>query len=114
MNADTLSAYARAMTEAQLQRQVIDMARFHGFSLVYHTHDSRRSNPGFPDLVMVSRRQRRVLYRELKRHGGRVTPEQQAWIDALAEAGQDACIWRPGDLYAGRVEASLRPAREAA
>jgi ABC-type taurine transport system ATPase subunit len=109
-----LNAYVRAMTERQLQTQVIDMARFHGFERIYHTHDSRRSEAGFPDLVMVSTRQARVLYRELKRHGGRVSPEQKQWIDALRAAGADACVWTPTHLYSGEIEASLRPERKAA
>jgi hypothetical protein len=108
--ADFLETHARTMTEAQLQRQVIDMARFHGFTLWYHTHRSDRSPAGFPDLVLVSRRQKRILYRELKRKGGRVTPAQQAWIDGLRDVGQDACIWTPVHLFNGEIEASLRGA----
>jgi hypothetical protein len=103
-----LQLQARAMSEAQLQNQIIAMARFHGFTHAYHTHDSRRSVAGFPDLVLVSARQKRVLYRELKRERGRVEPEQQDWIDTLIAAGQDAAIWRPRHLFLGEIEASLK------
>jgi hypothetical protein len=106
-----LQVHARVMTEAQLQRQVIDMARFHGFNFAYHTFDARRSAAGFPDLVLVSTRQERVLFRELKRYNGRVTPDQHKWIEALRTAGQDACIWTPTHLFNGEIEASLRPVR---
>jgi len=71
--------------------------------LVYHTHDSRRSQPGFPDLVLV---RDRVLYRELKAATGRVSAEQQVWLDRLERAGADAAVWRPGDIDA--VVATLR------
>ena len=45
------------LKESDFQRAVIEMARLHGW-LVYHTHDSRRSAPGFPDLVLVQGRAR--------------------------------------------------------
>ena len=42
------------MTETELQDLVLKAAEWQGW-LVYHTHDSRRSSPGFPDLAMVRR-----------------------------------------------------------
>ena len=39
-------------TEDQWQSAVIEYARLMGW-LVYHTHDSRHSEKGFPDLVLV-------------------------------------------------------------
>jgi hypothetical protein len=69
---------------------VVDLAAFQG-ALVYHTHDSRRSASGFPDLVIVVHG--RVLFRELKRDGNKPTAEQRRWLTALAQAGQDAAVW---------------------
>ena len=43
------------MTEKEFQRLVVDYATLHGW-MHYHTHDSRRSTPGFPDLVLVRER----------------------------------------------------------
>ena len=60
----------------------------------YHTGDSRKSNAGFPDLVMV---RERVVYAELKKQSGKVSPEQQVWIDALRAAGEEVYVWRPSD-----------------
>ena len=40
------------MTEKQFMAQVVELAKLKGW-LVYHTYDSRRSEPGFPDLCMV-------------------------------------------------------------
>ena len=71
------------MSEADLERQVRGIARDLRV-LVYHTFDSRRSEPGFPDLVCVGRG---VLYRELKRENGRLTTAQKCWLAALTEAG---------------------------
>lgn len=44
-------------------QSVVDAARLNGW-LVYHTHDSRRSAEGFPDLVML--RLSRMVVAELK------------------------------------------------
>lgn len=98
---------AAQMKEAALQAQVARMARALGW-LTYHTHDSRRSDAGFPDLVLVNARQGRLLFRELKTVKGRLRPEQQLWLEALGAAGFDAGVWRPGDLLDGVVEAELR------
>ena len=43
------------MNEAELQRNVLSLAAMTGW-LAYHTYDSRRSQAGFPDLVLVRRR----------------------------------------------------------
>ena len=64
--------------------------------MVYHTFDSRRSDPGFPDLVLV--RPPRILFAELKTQGGRVRPEQQVWLDGLGRCGDvETFLWRPAD-----------------
>jgi hypothetical protein len=39
----------------------------------------------------------RVLYRELKREGGRVSPVQRVWIDWLERHGADVAVWKPSD-----------------
>lgn len=97
-----------AMSEADLQHAVLALARWLGV-LAYHTHDSRRSQPGFPDLVLVG--PRGVLYRELKTAKGRLSASQQAWATALGTAGADWGLWRPADLRDGRVKAQLQAIR---
>lgn len=97
-----------AMTEKDFQTGVLKLARFHGFSLAYHTFDSRRSAPGFPDLILVNPRTGRILARELKRNRGKVTPDQKEWLDGLTACGMDAGVWRPNDLDDGRVLAELK------
>lgn len=62
----------------------------------YHTHDSQRSEPGFPDLVLV--RPPAVVFAELKSTHGRLTRPQQTWLDALSQCQDvEACLWRPSD-----------------
>jgi hypothetical protein len=84
--------------ERDFQEQVIELARYNGFKLIYHTYDSRRSAPGFPDLVLC--RPPRLIFAELKSESGGVTVEQQRWLEALWESGVEAFLWRPSDLDA--------------
>lgn len=87
------------MTERQLLDAVRDACRW-GALLCYHPFDSRRSEPGYPDVTVVG--PRGVLFRELKSDRGRLTPEQRTWLDRLTEAGADADVWRP-DSWPDRV-----------
>ena len=96
---------AKEMTEGVLQEKVIRLARSLGW-LVYHTHDSRRSVKGFPDLVLVHPR-RGVLWRELKTMKGRLTAEQTEWLTELGAAGQDAKVWRPDQWVSDEIAKEL-------
>jgi hypothetical protein len=91
------------MSERDLQRYVLDVAQARGW-LVYHTFDSRRSQPGFPDLVML--RAERQVVAELKVGRNEPTAAQEAWLDAFHEAGAQVCVWREGDL--DQIAAILR------
>lgn len=86
------------MTEAELQRHMLQAATLYGWRRRYHTHDARKSAKGFPDWVMV--RVPRVIYVELKGDSNRygVTPEQQDWLDDLRACGQEAYVWTPADI----------------
>ena len=42
------------MTEKDFQAQIVELIGVLG-GMVYHTHDSRRSAPGYPDLTIVTR-----------------------------------------------------------
>lgn len=102
---------AYLMLERDLQNNVIEMAERLG-CMVYHTFDSRRSQPGFPDLVIVGKR--RILYVELKRQGKKLTPQQQSWREAVERTaqrgGHEYHLWRPLDWLDGTVEEALRHA----
>ena len=95
------------MTERQLQDAVKRLARLLGYR-VYHTYDSRRSDPGYPDLVMVRTRPARYLNAELKSEAGRLTRDQAAWLSDLRAAGVEVHVWRPKDWLDGTIEAVLR------
>lgn len=83
------------LTEKQWQQQVVDLAKQLGWRRPYHTHDSRRSEPGFPDLTLV---RDRVIFLELKREKGRLTEPQKDWLRALDAAGAEVYVARPRDL----------------
>lgn len=93
------------LSEKQLQQAVIDLARLLGFA-VYHTHDSRRSVSGYPDLTLA--KGRRLIFAELKTAKGRVKPLQQEWLDRLQRTGAEAYVWRPADWSFGAIERVLR------
>ena len=81
------------ISEAHWQRLVTDLATVCAWQW-YHTHDSRRSPAGLPDLILV---RERVLWVELKRERGRLRPEQREWGLALMRARQDWRCWKPSD-----------------
>lgn len=96
----TLQAMYGPMKEAQLQELVRRAAITAGW-LYYHTHDSRRSDPGFPDVVMV--RSGRALFRELKTQTGKLSAAQEEWGRKLIESGCDFAVWRPVDWGRGDI-----------
>lgn len=83
------------MNENDWQGEVLTLARFGGWTLRYHTFDSRHSAAGFPDLVLV--RVPELLIVELKTDKGKVTDDQQTWLEALAACGLETHVWRPRD-----------------
>ena len=94
MSTTTARTWQTYATEAQLQDTIRTAALRCGW-LTYHVFDSRRSDPGFPDLVCV--KDGVLLFLELKQQKGRVSVHQQAWIDALSAIGFNvrAAIVRP-------------------
>jgi hypothetical protein len=84
------------ISEKQFMAQVVQFARLNRW-LVYHTHDSRRSVPGFPDLCMVHPERKRLLFAELKVGANRPTDEQHEWMLALSQSGARAVLWYPED-----------------
>src|SRR5262252_4192229 len=90
------------LAEAGLLEHLRALARRHGW-LCYHTHDSRRSEAGFPDLVLCrppsAHGPGRLLFLECKTSTGQVTAEQATWLSVLAQVpGVVARVVRPQDL----------------
>ena len=82
--------------EKTWQAEVVDIAVRCGWQRRYHTFDSRRSTPGFPDLTLV--RPPRLIFAEIKAaERGRVTADQWGWLLDLAACGAECFVWRPSD-----------------
>lgn len=78
------------MSERELQKKVINVATLHGW-LSYHSYQSLRSEPGFPDLVLVHPERKLLVFWELKGDQsrgriGQLREAQKQWLDALCEA----------------------------
>lgn len=99
----TAVEYRDLEPEADFMVKVKDLAERCRW-LCYHTYDSRRSDEGFVDLVMV--RRRRVIFAELKSVRGKLREKQKVWLDALIGAGMEAVVWHPSDWDA--IVATLR------
>ena len=104
--------YGSPMTEKQLQASVVKLARLLGWK-AFHQYDSRRSEPGWPDLVLL--RRHRMIFAELKTAKGRVSPAQRDTIADLRTVARsiqtgnvEVHVWRPADWLAGDIEATLR------
>lgn len=99
------------ISEKQYQQRLVDLAHLNHFDLVYHTFDSRRSETGMLDLIIVGHR--RLIIAEVKldgeeltkgkfvpgRRGGRLVyrPGQEDWHQALkdVEGPPEVYVWRP-------------------
>ena len=94
------------MTEGEIQALVEQAFRLAGW-LVFHTRDSPRSEPGFPDIVAVKAPW--VVFAELKASSGKVKaraarstrrelPTQADWLASLWGCpGVETYVWRPED-----------------
>jgi hypothetical protein len=91
---------AGLLSEKAWQQAVMRVLRSAGY-LTYHTHDSRRSPSGWPDVAAI-RPTGGVLYlAELKTDIGSVSQAQQAWLDALEQCtAVVTAVWRPRDAEA--------------
>ena len=92
----TVKVALALLSEKEFQAAVVDLAKRCGW-LIYHTYDSRKSNAGFPDLVLVKGRV--VLFLELKSQDGKSTAPQVTWGEALADVGGNVVyyLFRPSD-----------------
>ena len=94
------------MTETQLQAAIIELAGLTGW-ICYHTHDSRHSAKGFPDLCMV--RGKRLIFAELKSEKGITSNDQDEWINRLVASDVvEVYVWRPQHWMSGRVDEVLK------
>ena len=110
----TLPSAAATMSEAELSDCVVQTARLFGWRICLvrparTAHGWRTpfgaDGVGWPNITAV--RGDQLLFAELKAEKGKVTPEQQAWLDVLANVGTTA-VWRPAQWASGEIEAVLR------
>lgn len=84
-----------AVLEAEWQEQVEQIAGLCGWAK-FHVRDSRGSEEGFPDLLLI--RPPRLLVAELKREGEKPTGAQLLWLTLFAGVGAETFVWRPNDF----------------
>jgi len=110
-----------AYTEKEWQRQVEQIADRYWWDYRYHVTRPKMSPWGWPDLVLIRRKDRRIVFAELKAQSTAVTPDQLGllellldvagggWtngraisppvmVDPLGLARIDVELWRPGDI----------------
>jgi VRR-NUC domain len=89
----TIGDMLRWEDETEFQGWIVTQAKQRGWSLVYHTHDSRKSRAGFPDLIMLRAGRQMVL--EVKTMDGVLSGEQADWLTGFRDAGVFAKLVRP-------------------
>jgi hypothetical protein len=90
-------ALPEGISEKEFQALVIQMAKDFGWKMIYHTHNSRKSAAGFPDLILI--RGDLLLAAELKVGANTPTPAQEDWLHAFERVScVDAQLWYPKDL----------------
>jgi hypothetical protein len=95
------------ISEAEFQRQVIDIATWHHW-LVDHTPPMRSAKGavftggliGKSDLVLFSLKGKGIIYAELKSETGKVSPSQAVFKNLVTSNGGEYFLWRPSDLPA--------------
>ncbi|MFD8978718.1 VRR-NUC domain-containing protein [Streptomyces sp. NPDC059564] len=95
------------MNEEQFRRHVRQLAQLRGWTLAYHTHNSRRSDAGWPDEVYGHPAAGRTVFIELKTDTGLIRPAQKQWLRHLAGCGLEVALWRLRDL--ALIVATLAP-----
>lgn len=118
---------ALAISEADLQASIIDLAHLYGWKCVhfrsvkvqktdgstYYQTPVAADSEGFVDLVLI-RPDRggglgRVVFAELKSERGKVAPAQTEWLTLLKLTQRvEVFLWRPSQWLDGTIEALLR------
>jgi hypothetical protein len=109
----------RELTEAQFQLQVTSLAQLLGWHWVHVSYGPRLNRAGavaryttpttgtmakgWPDLVLVRAKDKRIIFAELKRETGTTRPEQEDVLNILRTLVSDHVevhVWRPSDIDA--------------
>lgn len=106
------SAVALEMTEAALQAHIVADARSLGVrdEFIYHTYDSRRSQIGFPDLLILHNGRALAIECKSEKHGTQPArlALQHAWLAQFSMLTDvQAYLFKPSDYIEGRVRTAL-------
>lgn len=85
-----------AKDEKQFQADVWKEFKRCGWAKKYHTHNSRKSDAGFPDLVIGRRGQ--IIVAELKVGDNKPSEDQVEWLNLFKLAGIPTYLWYPADF----------------
>lgn len=106
------------MSEAELLNAVLSLARVYSWRILHiRPAWSQRgwrtplmaNGIGWPDVFAC--RGNRIVAAELKSRTGRLTSDQETWLDVLRDAGCEVYVWRPADWRSGTILAVLGPSR---
>ena len=90
-----IDAYRDTASEAALMEMIRRAAILNGW-LYYHPHSSKHSTKGYPDVTLL--RDGVLIFAELKTTTGKVSPDQQLWLDDLSHVHKTrSYLWRPKD-----------------
>ena len=83
-----MSGPRAAPTEKQVQQEVKNLAHLCGFDVAdFSQPRASMQTPGIPDLLLHHRKRGFVVWVEVKRPGGKLSPHQKAWKQMVEEAG---------------------------
>ena len=90
---DTHAKYVHntSMTEAQVQRQIIDGLKARGICYIV-THDAKHKpvTTGITDLIVLP--VGRTIFVEVKGEGGKVSEDQRSFLGRMMALGHDAIV----------------------
>ena len=104
-------------SEKDFQQTVIDYAKLKGWKVahfrsariqrkdgsVFYQTPVQADGAGFPDLCLT--RLSRIVFAELKSSTGRIAPEQDEWLKALANTEKvEVYVWKPEDFEQEVIE----------
>jgi len=88
---------APKMTEKMFQGRVIQALKIAGYAH-YHTYNSIRSVKGFPDLIALNGKKKRIIAIEVKTETGKLTADQSEWLTLFSMCGVETWLLRPGQF----------------
>jgi len=87
------------VSENELQAEVIRILKDAGFTKIYHTYNSQKSEPGYPDILAIRTTDGLMLVLENKTETGKCTKAQLEWLEAFQSIKKyHVAVIRPHDI----------------